>query len=184
MRRILAAVVVGALCLTAGACGQTEEATASLSRSFEKEDLGDTDVSREQADCMAETIVDGVGVDQLKEYGVLDDDATVNDNLADTELEQDDADTVAGALVDCIGAEEIVKAQMLQDRMTKAQRSCIVEAVGAEQLKALISTGFQSGEPDADAQDQMQQDMDACMKKQQEKKPKKKQKKQKKKQKQ
>jgi hypothetical protein len=165
MRKLPAALALATLCLTLTSCGQTEEAKASLSRSFQKEDLGQTDVSREQADCMADGIVDGVGVDQLKEYEVLDDDATVNDNLGETELSEEDAETVAAALVDCIGAEEIVEAQMLQDQMTEQQRSCVLDAIDAEQLTTLIAAGFRGGEPDADTQAQMQEDVNACMKK-------------------
>lgn len=164
MRRHLAAVVLGLLCLSATGCGQTEEAKASLSRSFQKEDLGNTEVSREQADCMADSIVDEVGIDQLKEYGVLDDDGTVNDNLGETELATDDADAVSGALVDCIGTEEILTAQVVQPEMTKKQRTCILETITADKLKALISAGFQGGAPGAEAQEQMQEDMSTCMK--------------------
>ncbi len=165
MRTAFTALVLAALALSLSACGQTEEAKASLSRSFQKEDLGDTDVSAEQGDCMAEAIVDGVGVDQLKEYDVLDDDGRVNDNLGDTELSEEDADIVASALVDCIGAEEIVQAQIVQDQMTKQQRDCVLEAIDAEQLTALISSGFQGGAPESDTQGEMQEDMNACMKK-------------------
>lgn len=165
MRKLPAALALAALCLTTSACGQSEEAKASLSRSFQKEDLGQTDVSREQAECMADGIVDGVGVDQLKEYEVLSDDGTVNDNLGETELSEEDADTVASALVDCIGAEEIVEAQMLQDQMSEQQRTCLLDSIDAEQLTALIASGFRGGEPDADTEAQMQEDVEACMKK-------------------
>jgi hypothetical protein len=164
--KIAAAAALAVLSLGLSACGnQEEEAKTSMSESFQQEDVGGMDVDEDQADCMAGDIVDGVGVDQLKEYEILDDDGSVNDNVEDARLSEEDADTVSAALVDCIGAESIVEEQVIQDQMTDDQQECVRETMGEEQLKALISVGFQGADQSDEAVQQLQEDMAACMKK-------------------
>lgn len=164
--KLVAAAALAVLTLGLSACGnQEEEAKASMAESFQQEDVGGMKVDEGQADCMAGDIVDGVGVDQLKEYEILKDDGTVSDSVENAELDEQDADTVSAALVDCIGAETIVEEQVIQDQMTDGQQECVKETMGEEQLKALISVGFQGADQSHEAVQQLQEDMAACMKK-------------------
>jgi hypothetical protein len=166
MNRFAVAAALGVLALGLTACGdQEDEAKTSMSESFQKEDIGGLDVDEQQADCMAGDIVDGVGVEQLQEYEILDEDGKVNEDVENAELSEEDADTVSAALVDCIGAETIVEEQVIQDGMTDGQKECVKDAMGADQLKELISAGFQGAGQDDEAVQQLQEDMTACMKK-------------------
>jgi hypothetical protein len=166
MNKLVVAVATVVLSLGLTGCGgQEDEAKASMSDSFRDQDLGGLKVDEEQADCLAADIVDGVGVDQLKEYGILDDDGKVNDDIEETELGEDDADTVSAALVDCIGAETIVEEQVLQDEMTKAQRGCVKEAMTEDKLEELISVGFQGADENDPAVQELREAMSTCMKK-------------------
>ena len=166
MNKLVAATAVAALSLCLSACGgQEDEAKTSMSESFQKQDLGGIKVDDEQADCMAGDIVDGVGVDKLKEYDILDEDGKVNEQIENSELEEEDADTVSAALVDCIGAETIVEEQVIQEQMTQPQQDCVKEAMTEDKLKELISVGFQGADQTDEAVQQLQEDMTACMKK-------------------
>jgi hypothetical protein len=165
MKKLLVASAVAAMSFGLTACGgQEDEAKTSLSESFQKQDLGGMTVEEEQADCMAGDIVDGVGVDQLKEYDILDDEGKVNEDLENAELNEEDADTVSAALVDCIGAETIVEEQVIQEGMTKPQQECVKETMDEDRLKDLISVGFQGGDASNEAVQKLQEDMTACMK--------------------
>ena len=166
MNKLVAAAAVAVLSLALTACGgQEDEATTSMSESFQDQDLGGMKVDEEQADCMAGDIVDGVGVDQLQEYDILDEDANVNEDLENAELNEEDADTVAAALVDCIGAETIVEEQVIQEQMTEGQQDCIKEAMNGDRLKELISVGFQGADQSEESVQELQEDMTACLKK-------------------
>lgn len=166
MDKLAAAAASALLALGVSGCGgQEDEAKASMSDSFQQQDVGGIGVDQEQADCMADGIVDGVGVEQLQEYDILDDDGRVNEDLEDAQLEEQDADTVSAALVDCIGAETIVEEQVVQDEMTGPQKDCVRDAVGEESLKGLISAGFQGADASDESVQQLQEDMTTCMKK-------------------
>lgn len=166
INKLAAAAALAVLSLGLSACGDQEaEAKTSMSESFQQENVGGLEVDEEQADCMAGDIVDGVGVDQLQEYDILNEDGEVNEDVENAELNEEDADTVAGALVDCIGAETIVEEQVLQDQMTGSQQECVKETMGEDQLKELISVGFQGADPDHEAVQRLQEDMAACMEK-------------------
>lgn len=166
MNKLMAAAAVAVLSLGLTGCGgQEDEATTSMSESFQDQDLGGMQVDEEQADCMAGDIVDGVGVEKLQEYDILDEDGEVNEDLENSELAEEDADTVAAALVDCIGAETIVEEQVLQDQMTEGQQSCIQEVMGEDRLKELISVGFQGADQSEESVQELQEDLTACKKK-------------------
>jgi hypothetical protein len=166
MNKLMAATAAAVLSLGLTACGgQEDEAKTSMSESFQEQNLGGMEVDEGQADCMAGDIVDGVGVDKLKEYEILDDDGKVNEELENAELSEGDADTVSAALVDCIGAETIVEEQVVQDQMTAPQQDCVKEAMTGDRLKQLISAGFQGADQSEESVQEMQEDMTACMKK-------------------
>lgn len=167
MNKLVATSAVAVLSLGLSACGagQEDASKTSLSESFQKQDLGGMKVDEEQSDCMAGGIVDGVGVEQLQEYGILDEDGKVNEDIEKAELSEGDADTVSAALVDCIGTETIVKKQILQDAMTADQQDCVKEAMTEDKLKELISVGFQGADRTDEAVQELQADMTACMKK-------------------
>ncbi len=164
MKKLLVVGTVTVLSLGLAGCGgQEDDAKTSLSASFQEEDLGGLEVKEEQADCMAGDIVDGVGVDQLKEYEILDEDAKVNEDLESAELSEEDSDTVAAALVDCIGTETIVEEQIIQEGMTEEQQDCVKETMSEESLKGLISAGFRGADSSDDAVQQLQEDMTTCL---------------------
>ena len=166
MNKLVTAAAVAVLSLALTGCGgQEDEAKTSMSTSFQDESIGGMKVDEEQADCMAGDIVDGVGVDQLQEYDILDKDGKVNEDLENAELAEEDADTVAAALVGCIGAETIVEEQVLQDQMTEDQQGCIKEALGEDRLEELISVGFQGADQTDESVQELQEDMTTCMKK-------------------
>jgi hypothetical protein len=166
VNKLVTLAVATLLPLALTACGgQEDEAKSSMSDSFRQQQVGGLDVDQEQADCMAGDIVDGVGVEQLKEYDILDEDGKVNDDLEDAQLNEEDADTVSAALVDCIGAETIVEEQVVQEEMTDPQKDCVRQAMGEDRLKGLISAGFQGADASDESVQELQEEMTSCMKK-------------------
>lgn len=104
--------LVLALVLLLPACGGDEKADAiqALSDSMVSSDAG-IPIDRKQADCLAEGIVGGIGVDQLREYGVLAEKEKDVKTLDEVALSPTDAEVTAASMNSCLG----FRAQLLDD---------------------------------------------------------------------
>ena len=61
----------------------------------------DVAYSEEEATCIAQAVVDGVGEDALREYGIVTADGTIAEQMDDVEFSEGDAQTIADGIVDC-----------------------------------------------------------------------------------
>lgn len=148
-------IAVAALTLSVvltGCGGNDDEAQAAeaISASMMEESDEDFTVDQAQADCVGEGMVDRVGVDKLKEYGMLTDELTVNDGVTDVTMEEADADSAADVLVNCVDAQAIIAEQMgADDSITPEQQECMAEAFTNEALTDMFSLMFQGKEDEA-----------------------------------
>ncbi len=72
-----------ALALLLGACGGSDDDAASKAISDSIMDSGNEtfEVTQEQADCVGDGMVDGIGTDKLVEYGIITEDNEASDGL-------------------------------------------------------------------------------------------------------
>jgi hypothetical protein len=157
MHKALAGLVAGLMVVVAG-CGvfggEEDEAKQAIADSLMRSDggTGMMSLEREDAECLADRMVDGIGLDRLKEYGLLREDGTVNENQDFTTIEMstEDAETTVDALFRCTDVMRVVREQMAQTPGAKdpeVQR-CLERAV-SEQLVRKVLVGMFSGQGSA-----------------------------------
>ena len=128
-----------------GGSGDDAKAAEAISASMMESSDDAFTVDQEQADCVGKCLVDKVGVDQLKEYGLLTDDLQMNESVSDVTMNEADADTSADVIVGCIDAAQMMADQMgADDSLTDEQKECAGEALDDEAMKTLFSKMFQA----------------------------------------
>ena len=143
---VSAAVLLAASSLLVG-CGANDDETASknIKASILKEDVAGANLTEKQAGCLSDNIVEDIGVEQLKKYGLLDDELKVDEQLTDMELKEGDADSMANAFTTCVDAEELIEKQFSQtaSSMTDEQLQCIKDLLTEEKVEQVLSLTFQ-----------------------------------------
>lgn len=154
-----------ALTLTLAACGNDDETQAAENISasmMENSDDDEFSVDQDQADCVGEGMVDRIGVDQLQEYGMLNDDLEVEGTVTDVRMEEGDADEAADVLVSCTDAQAMLTEQFADDdSFGEQERECINEVLDDEALTQLFSMMFQGREDEA--MNELVEPLLACM---------------------
>lgn len=164
-----AQVIVGgmALAMLLSACGggsdEDAKAADAISASMMAEADEEFPVEQAQADCVGDGLVDKVGVDKLKEYGLLNEDLTVNESVGQVTMEQTQADQAAGVLVGCVDAMKVFTEELGGDESLSAeQQACLSEAITEESLTSMFSLIFQ-GKDDEATEGMMKPVMDCMM---------------------
>ena len=101
--------------------------------------------------------VDNIGVDKLKENGLLTDDLKASDS-GDIELSEEDAAKAADAVIDCADFEQLFSEGLGED-MPAEVKDCINEAINDDVLKEFL-TGIFSGS--TAGQEELQNQMMEC----------------------
>jgi len=151
MKKLAAVLCAAALTLSACGNGDDDEAKKNIKAAVLEDETsltGGTKPTEEQADCIADGMVDDVGVETLQDYDLLDKDLKINDDANPTDMKEDDADALAGVFVDCIDVEEMFAAQFEsgdQD-LPEDQQECIKDAIDEDAMKDGLSASFQGEE--------------------------------------
>ncbi|MCK0112481.1 hypothetical protein MWU75_10060 [Ornithinimicrobium sp. F0845] len=166
MRKVHALFVTGALSLSLAACGggggDDGEAADAIAQSMMESSDDTFVVDQGQADCVGEGLVDKIGVDQLKEYGMLTDDLAVNESVDSVVMEEAHADSAAEVIVGCIDAAEMMREQMaVDDSMTEEQLDCVGEVLDEDTLTRMFSLIFQGKEDEFG--NELMEPLMACM---------------------
>ena len=142
-------------------CGGNDDATAAknIKASILKEDVAGAELTSKQAGCLANDIVDKIGVDQLQKYGLLDKNLKVDDKLTDVKLKKKDADSMAGAFTSCVDAEGLIEKQFSQaaSGMSDKQQQCIKDVLTKDKVEEILSLTFQG--KSADIQNSLRTDL-------------------------
>jgi hypothetical protein len=158
-------VVLATMSLLLAGCGNDEDkAKENIKASIlEEEDLAGTKVTDEQATCLSDGIVDEIGTDQLKEYGLLDDELQVKDDVAEVKMEETDADAMADVFVDCVDAEKLLEEQFasMTGSLEPEQQECMKDVLDEEKVKEIMSATFQGDT--AGMQSSLQDDFMKCV---------------------
>lgn len=134
-----------------GGAGEETQAADAISRAMLAEADEDMVIEQEQADCVGEGLVDAIGVEQLKEYGILTDGGGAADSPLDgVTMNEGDADDAAAVMVDCLDAEAMMAEELGADEeMTEEQRACVQEVMDAAALERTFSLTLQGREDEA-----------------------------------
>lgn len=142
-----------ALSLTLTACGgggDEAKAAESISQSMMESSDDSLTVDEKQADCIGKGMVDKIGVDQLKEYGLLNDDLTANESVGEVTMEAKDADGAAETIVGCVDTQKMMADELAADgTLTEEQQKCFSDALDDEAMKKMFSLLFQGKEEEA-----------------------------------
>ena len=153
---VLLAALMLALAGCGGSSGDDKKAAENISKSIRE----DSDaISQKDADCFAEKVVDNVGVDSLKKYGVLDDDLAVKDDVENVKMSEDDAEGAADAFTDCIDFDKFFS-EALGDDLGDEVVDCLKEAINEDKYHDLMKATFQG---DQAAATEAMSDAAACM---------------------
>lgn len=108
--RLVALAACALLLLPVAGCGgngDDEKAARELSKSLRADD-NDLPVSKKQADCIADDMVENVGTEDLQKYGILDKDLKAKDEVGEVKMSKDDAEGAADAMMNCVDAQKLV----------------------------------------------------------------------------
>lgn len=161
MRRALAVGAASALLLAACGEGQSDEEAMveSIAASIvQDETFAGYEINRQQADCVAESTVDGVGVERLEEIG-FDADAATAEEIDLAQLSDDEVEVIGRAMEDCIDdigsvLADTVAASILEDPepafpIEPDEADCIAGAVIDQiPVSRLITIGVQTDRGD------------------------------------
>jgi hypothetical protein len=163
----LVAILCAAL-LTLTACGSSDDDTAkeNIKASIKKQGsslAGGTKVTDDQAQCVADGLVDDLGVDKLQKYKLLDDNLEVNNDANPTDMTSDDAQTLAKTVVGCVDFKKIFEEQLAGSgtQLTDDQKNCVSDAIDEDTLTDVLAQGFQGKDPQMPSD--MQGDLMKCM---------------------
>ncbi len=127
--------------------------------------LAGAKVTDKQAGCVSDGMVDGVGVEKLQEYKLLDDQLKINKDAQPSDMETADAEALAAVFVDCVDMEEMFEQQFATgaaaDQLTKKQQTCLKDAVDSEVIEKALADTFQGKE--ANPAGELQGDLMACV---------------------
>lgn len=165
MKKTAAVLTAAMLVLSACGNGDDDQARENIKAAVLDEEgsqlTAGTRATEEQADCIADGMVDDVGVETLQEYELLTEELEINDEAAPTDMAAEDADALAGVFVDCIDIEQMFAGQFDTGELTDEQQSCITDAIDEDAMKDGLAATFQ-GETD-EGFDAMRDEMTACV---------------------
>lgn len=158
MKSTRALALAGALALTLSACGgagggEDTKAAEAISQSMQDASDDEFKVDQTQGDCVGKGLVDKIGVDKLKDYGLLSADLTVDEDVTDVTMDQADADSAADVFVSCLDAATMMGEELAADEeLTAEQQACVADVLDEEALKGMFSLIFQGKEDEATGQ--------------------------------
>lgn len=149
MSRLLAASAGLALALSLSACGAGEDTQAAeaISTEFQSGAAGAPGLDKKDADCVAKGIVDEIGVEKLKESGLLTEDLAADTTAGDLKLPQGDADKAAAVMGDCTDLFDLVLDESVAG-IDEEAAACIRDNVKEADIEQLLAATFAGEEPD------------------------------------
>ncbi len=162
--RMRTAGALGALLLVVAGCGggSDDDVKKAIADELVASSGDGLEVSKSEAECIADGMVDEVGVDQLKEYGIVTDDGKVDKSPDDVKMSEDDADATATAFVDCVDVQELMLGQIPTEGMDDSMKACVEEALSEDVIHDVLAASF-AGEDLDSAFPDLATTMQECM---------------------
>lgn len=148
MTKTLALATFAGLVLTLTACGGSDDEAAAKAISdsimTEQEGAGGDvfAMKRDEADCIGEGFVDGIGVEQLQDYGFLSEDLKA-DPMTDVTMETEDAEAATDVLFECADVTELMSQAMAAGQdVDEETRQCLEDVLTEEKLRSMFTLMF------------------------------------------
>jgi hypothetical protein len=156
--RAAGAAVLAALALTVSACGgngDDSKAAKNISASIMQSQKGSGStqfltLKKKDADCIGKGLVDKVGTDNLKKYGVLDKNLKPSKNgISDVKMSAADAKSTTSVLFGCADVEKMMQSAINKSgQIPKTMQTCVDKALSGDNLRPMFTQLFQ-GNTDA-----------------------------------
>ena len=164
MKKTLTASVLGAVLLSASACGgsggtdatsstrstQDVQASKSISASImksQKAATGSTQffaMSQKDADCIGNGLVDKIGVKQLQTYKLLDKNLKTRNSVTNAKMSAKDAESASGVLFGCTDVQGMMKQAISKSgNLPPAMKPCVDKTLTEAHLKSMFTQIFQ-----------------------------------------
>lgn len=109
-------------------------------------------MSRADADCTGQGLVDKIGINRLKKYNMVTDGAN-GASMATAKMSAADAKAATGVLFDCTDVASMMKKAMNKSgTMPKQMRSCVNNVLTEENLRSMFSKIFEGKQAAAQKQ--------------------------------
>lgn len=171
MKRMILAAVLASAVAVSGCGGNQDQADAEAEKAktaisaylVEERGAAGMELKKQEADCISDGMVEGVGVDQLKKYGLLKQDGTVNKKAESPDLSQQDAEVVVDSMFECTDVMATMKKQMAQvtQNADPKTRKCVEDALGESVVRKVLVASF-SGKREQ-AQQELMGPMAKCL---------------------
>jgi hypothetical protein len=161
---LLSAALASVLVLSGCGANDDEEAKAAISEYLVSQGGGQMmQLEEGEADCIAGDMVDGIGVDQLKEYGLLNDDGTVNEEAQTNEMSQEDSEVMVDSVFDCTDVMGTMRDQLsgAMGEQSPEVKACLEEALTEDLVRESLIANF-SGDAQA-AQEKLTAPLAECL---------------------
>jgi hypothetical protein len=155
-RAALAGALTTLLLLTACGADEEEQAKAEISEGLmqQPEAKEMLQLGTEEADCVADGMVEGIGVDQLEKYGILGEDGSFDTESSLDAMSKKDATTLVDSVFDCTDAMAAIKDEVASSvgQQSAEVTECIDEALNEERVRSLLVGVFSGNEEQATAE--------------------------------
>jgi hypothetical protein len=137
--RTIGAVVV--LALSFAACGNDEAAASeAISKSIMDSNDESFKVTKDEADCVGDGLVDQIGVDKLTEYGIITEDLESSGGINNVEMSQGDAESAADVMADCADIKQIFTSAM--GELPEEAKACVDENLNDDVIHEFLVAIF------------------------------------------
>lgn len=152
LRALLVAVLGATLVLSGCGSDESEEAKASISDFLMQKQSEEQMIklNRDEADCMSADMVDGIGVDKLKDYGFLNEDGTVDGTAKPTSMDRKDAETMVDAMFHCTDVMATMNKELAASmgQQSEETKKCFEKALTEDAVREMLTATF-AGEQEA-----------------------------------
>ncbi len=160
MHRALPAAALAALVLSLSGCSGSSSkdadanANAKASRAIADSIMKSGDSStkllsmrRKDADCIGKGLVDEIGTDRLKKYGLLTKDDTAKRAINNVNMSAKDAKATTDVLFRCTDVESMMNTAVSQTgNMSKKAKACVNKALNEKTLRPVFDQMFQGNQ--------------------------------------
>ncbi|HHU09805.1 MAG TPA: hypothetical protein GXZ60_07290 [Intrasporangiaceae bacterium] len=165
--RVVGAVAV-AVAMTVSGCGggtsgENAKASQAIADSMLESNDGTFDVTEQEAKCVGDGFVDKIGVDKLKEYGFLTEDADQASSVEDVDMSKDDAEKSADVMLGCFDFKKMMVDSMTEDMEGgEASVKCVNDAVSDDAISGML-VALLSGDEDGAESALMTEELMSCL---------------------
>jgi hypothetical protein len=151
VKKHVAVIAVMLLAMTAcGSSADEETAKKNISTAVSKPNssTGTSPIGKKEADCFSNKVVDKLGVDKLKKYGILDEKLQAK-GVNGTKMTESDATDTADAFASCVDVEKVFSSLYPQAGEGSAVVDCIKKALNKDAIRAMLKAGFMGEEAES-----------------------------------